>query len=159
MARTQVDTSAITAARTALKAADLEFRERKAREWDALSSRLRIALEDAVYAAKDAGASVSKIAAAYGTSDRRTILNILDKKPVQIVTPEAAVNARYVGQFIEVQAFGERVAFKDVADFPMFDTSLTDYQANGTLATALRDDVDFYTKVLQTAANNQALEA
>lgn len=72
--------SKIYEARMAIVTARKTFEEAKEREWDELSARLRIALEDAVFAAKDAGQSIAAIARDYGTTDRGTIYRILARR-------------------------------------------------------------------------------
>lgn len=72
--------SPITKARLFEKTLRFEFEREKEIEWAVRSAGARTAIEQAIWAARDAGVPVTKIAEEYGTKDRGTIYDILNKK-------------------------------------------------------------------------------
>lgn len=92
----------------AIMTARKTFDEAKEREWGELSARLRIALEDAVFQAKDAGTSVAAIARDYGTTDRGTIYRILARR-AETVSEGNAANVTRSGDFYSITVGNETV--------------------------------------------------
>jgi len=89
--------SPITKARLFEKTLRFEFEREKEIEWAARSASARTAIEQAIWAARDAGVPVTKIAEEYGTKDRGTIYDILNKKATLVnVTSEIESMLRIV---------------------------------------------------------------
>lgn len=118
-------------ARHAVKLAETEFNARKRREWEDLSARLRMEVEDAVIELRDAGVSIREIGEQYGTKDRATIYRILNKRAAQTavttspetvtVTKEDDVYTLTVGD--ETVSFEWDDEFHNVLMFLDFDPS------------------------------------
>lgn len=86
------DDNPVRKARADLLTLKAEFEARKAREWEDVQARARIALEDAVWNARHVeGRSVYEIAQMYGTTNRNTIYDLLRSAEAARGTARAAV--------------------------------------------------------------------
>jgi len=75
-----VDETAISDARLRVDSFRHEFEERKKIEYQEASALVRLNLYQTIWNARDKGVPVSRIAQAYGTTDRATIYTIIAKR-------------------------------------------------------------------------------
>lgn len=117
------------------------FEREKREEWLTLSARLETALEDAVWAGKQAGMTISALAAEYGTKDRGTIYRLLAKR--DFGTHGSATGTAWTLEdgVYSVTGMGSTLRFTvdDVNDpWPMFITTDPGYETNTKLFNELR---------------------
>lgn len=72
--------SEIAKAKERLNNLRLGFNARKEAEWQEVSALARLNLYQAIWNARDAGVTVAEIGRQYGTKDRKTIYEILNKR-------------------------------------------------------------------------------
>jgi len=139
--------SKIYDARMAIVTARKTFEEVKEREWDELSARLRIALEDAVFAAKDAGQSIAAIARDYGTTDRGTIYRILARR-ADTAEPSAA-NVTRNGDIYSITVGNETVQFSWDEEFHYAWMFHGTFNPDSALVEELRKENNAYTAQIE----------
>ena len=136
--------SKIYDARMAIVTARKTFDDAKEREWEELSARLRIALEDAVYSAKDSGMSVAAIAREYGTQDRGTIYRILARRADATENAATAANVTRNGDFYSVTVGNETVLVEWDFDYHAVLMFHGDFNPNSPLVAELRKENNAY---------------
>ena len=137
--------SKIYDARMAIVTARKTFDDAKEREWEELSARLRIALEDAVYSAKDSGMSVAAIAREYGTQDRGTIYRILARRADATENAATAANVEHVdNDQYRITVGNERVEFSWDFDYHAVLMFHGNFNPNSPLVAELRKENNAY---------------
>lgn len=140
--------SPVKEARIAEKMFKLMFDTNTERRWQTESANYRSAVDHAVWAMRKAGVSVSKIAQEYGTKDRGTIYDIINRMETFVSTVTPAGDTSWLRLVSNPEAKAKAVAAGNISDeWPCWTATVQswdDFRRPEALSALAKTDSDHY---------------